>query len=331
MPQFKLISVQQGLEGTPGTLVPATFKHKGNGTLKFADSVRTPELEYALGTLGGNVEGAYVPETGSVLTLSDCPFSAETMIWTGNRAIKALPGAASSFAFAFPTTAANTINYFTMEMATATQEYEFGYGFTRSFNVHGDVGADNGALMYNEVIEGRKAAASTATASLGFLANYHPLSINYTTIHVDAVGTAAGTASAITGWVRGFSIDVETGWSTENARFAAGRSALDFDVPTFGDYKITGNIKALFGSNSVTQLANARAGTPIVFALKCNGASSRLVTFALPSVFTAAPDLGTDDNGLHVVEFEFSSAYSRTATAQGPSITVTATASTTVT
>lgn len=254
------------------------------------------------------------------------------MIWLGNMGIKSVPGAASSFAFTFPTTSANTIKTFTHEMCTATQEYEFGYGICTEFNIHGDVAADNGRIMYNAVHVGRASSASTATGSLGFLANHHPLNINYATIHFDTIGTAAGTAAATAAYLRAFNLNVKTGWTAQAARYADGRSAKDFSVATFTDYEITGSIRVKFGSQAVTHIASARAGTPAAMAIKCSGASSRVVEFDLPMVFTDTPSIGSgNEEGLHVVEFPFRAGYSRTSSAQGPGITVTASASTTLT
>lgn len=332
MPQIKLIKSQHGLESTAGTLVAATFIHKGNASLKMDDAIAVPEFDYNLGILGGNVEGAHITDTASTLTWEDCDFTAEDMIWLGNMAIKSVPGAASSFAFAFPTTAANTIKTFTHELVTATQEYEFGYGFCESFNVHGDVAADNGRILYNAVIKGRQAAPSTATGSLGFLAAHHPLNINDATVHFDTIGTAAGTAAATSGYLRAFNMDIKTGWTVEASRYADGRSTKDFSVLTFTDYEWTGTLRVKFGAQAVTHVASARAGTPAAMAIKCLGAASREVDFIMPMVFTDTPTIGSgNEDGLHTVEFPFRVGYSRTSTAQGPSINVTASASTTLT
>ena len=330
MSQYKLISIQHGLEGTAGTSVAATFKWKGNGKFKFLDSVHTPELDYATGVLGGNVEGAFIGDTGSELTLEDTEMSAENLIWLLNGAVKSVPGAASTFAFTFPTTSANTIKTFTWEFATASQEYEFAYGFISKFGISGDVNSNNGRMMVNAVVNGRAATASNATSSLGFLANHEPLNFNNAAIKIDAAGTAAGTASATAGTLKGFSLDCETGWTIDASRYADGRSAKDFSALTFTDYKLTGNLRILENATAVTQIANARAGTPIVVQILVNGSSSRAVKFNLPMVFTAPADLGNDSNGLHLLEFPFTAGYSRTSTAQGPEINITASASTTL-
>lgn len=330
MSQTKLTKIQHGLESTAGTGVAATFLWKGNGKFKFLDSVHTPELEYAIGVLGGNVEGAFIGDTGSELTLADTEMSAENLIWLLNQAVKSVPGPTTTFAFTFPTTAANTIKTFTWEFATGAQEYEFAYGFCSKFSVSGDVNANNGRMMLNAVMNGRVASASTVTASLGFLANHEPLNLNNATIKIDAVGTAAGTAAATSGLLKAFSLDCETGWTIDAARYADGRSAKDFSTLTFGDYKLTGKLRALLNAAAVTQIANARAGTPIIVQVAVNGSSSRVVKFNLPLVFTDTPELGSDENGLHVVEFPFSAGYSRTSTAQAPEINITASTSTTL-
>jgi hypothetical protein len=335
MAQIKLVKAQHGLESTPGTLVAATFIHKGSASLKIDDAIAVPEFDYNIGTLGGNVEGAFIADTGSTLTWEDCDLSAADMTWLGNTAIKTvLTGATADngHSFTFPSSSANTISYFTHELSTATQEYEFGYGFCESFSVHGDVAADNGRIMYSAVHKGRATAASTVTASLGFLANVHPLNINYATVHFDTIGTAAGTAAATATYLRAFSMEIKTGWTAEAARYADGRSTKDFSVPTFTNYEWTGNIRVKFGSQAVTHIASARAGTPAAMAIKCAGASSTTVNFNMPFVFTDVPSIGSgDEDGLHTVEFPFRVGYSRTTTAQAPSISTKMAAETTVT
>lgn len=323
---FMLSKIQHGLEGTPGTLVPATFKHFGNGTLKFDEALNPAGFEYAGGFAGGVVEPDFIADAGSTLTLTDAPFSAEAMAFLGQAAIKTVAVTSTTdftFAFAFPTTAANTISAYTWELSTAAQEYEFGYGTVTDFSVHGDVGANNGKILYNAKISGRAAAASTVTGSLGLIPNLHPLNINYATIHFDAAGTAAGTASATAAFLRAFNVDVKTGW--ELRRYADGRAAKDGSVAVYTNYELTGSIKADLDAALVTRIANARAATPEMMAIKCNGASSRLVKFAIPLSWTEISDLNEDDGGVITVSLNFRGGYSTTTTAQGPSISSTVT------
>lgn len=329
---FMLTTIQHGLEGTPGTLVPATFKWFGNGTLKFGESIQTPGFEYAQGFAGGVIENTFIADTESTLTLADTELSAENAVWLFNMGVKAITTSATadnSFTFAFPTTAANSVSSFTWEVATKAQEYEFGYGTCTAFNIHGDVAADNGRILTNAVIAGRAAAASTLTGSLTTLANHHPLNINYATVHFDSVGTAAGTASATAAFLRAFSIDVNTGW--ELRRYADGRAAKDGSVAVYRNYEITGMVRADLDAALVTRIANARAGTPEIMALKCNGASSRLVNFKLPLSWTEISELNNNDDGTITCELSYRSGYSTTTTAQGPIFLVTVTGDLTVT
>jgi len=330
MSVYKLTAIQHGLEATAGTAVPATFKWAGEGELEFEDHVEQPA--YMTNEAGYTVEDTFVSATGSTLRLKDTEASAEILAYLCNMGVKAAVGPASTFAFTFPTTAVNTLRYFTWELATSVQEYEFAYGFAESFSIHGDTMANNGRVQLNAIIKGRKAAASTLTASLGFVANHQPLNLNNATIKFDAVGTAAGTAAATSGYLRGFSMDVKTGWSA--GMYADGRSALDFAVAEGGGggYEITGNLKCLLSATGVTEIANSRAGTGRVVQIALNGTASRLVKLNLPLIYTAAPQIGgTVENGLIMVSFPFKAGYARTVTAAGPEINITTSSLLTIT
>lgn len=330
---IKVNKIQHGLEATAGTLVAATFKHLGSGDLEFIDKVALNGFNYNLGSHSGIIEPTSIAETGSRLTLADAPLSTEAMIWLGNMGIKAVTGAATSFPFTFPVpgAAANSIKSFTFELQCgAVQEYEFGYGFCSKFSLHGDEGSNDGMLMYNAVIEGQQAAASTVTASLGLLANLEVLNIARASLKIDALGTAPGTGSAVTGWLKAFNVDVETGWTP--GYYASGRTTNDWDVPDYGGYKITGKLRVKLDATAVTHIANARAGTGKNIEIALNGSNSRKIAIALPIIFTAAPKIGsTDKNGLQLCEFDFQAGDSTTSTAASPAITCTATSSTTVT
>lgn len=328
---YMLSVIQHGLEGTPGTLVPATFKHAGKGKLKFDDSIQTPGFDYAAGFAGGVIEPTFIADTGATMTWDDTQFCAEDAMWLFNMGVKTAITAASAdsvVSFTFPTTSANTIGTFTHELGTPSQEYEFGYGVCTDFSIHGDVGADNGQIKYNAKHQGRVSAASTVTGSLGLIPNRHPLNMNYATLHFDAVGTAGGTASAVAAVFRAFNIDVVTGW--ELRKYGDGRSAKDGSVAVYKNYEISGTVKFDLASSVVTRIANARAGTPEVMAIKMNG-TSRLVTAVMPLAWSEISEMGDDDGGIIPVTLNFKSAYSTTSSAQGPSFAVTCSAATTVT
>ncbi len=323
---LKLTKLQFAPEPTAGTLVAATLKWPGEAEFVFDDKIELPP--YAQGEAGWTLEDAFISSTGSALNLKDTECSAEVLLYVCQFGLKKIAGvAASTFAFTLPTTGANTIGSSTWEFGIngqVTQEYEFGYGFFPSFSVHGDAEANNGRLLINGVVKGRKAAASTETAALSLIPAHEPLNFNAATIKIDALGTAAGTAAATAGFLKAFSMDVETGWSPGG--YADGRTTKDFSIPEGGgtSYKITGNMKCLLNSVGVTELANARAGTGRIVQVSVAGTSSRVVKFNLPLTFTEAPKLGGETaNGLILATFPYQAGYSRTATAQGPNIDIT--------
>lgn len=326
----KANSVQHGLQAAWGTTAAATFKHFGSGVLKFDDQVNTYGFDMNVGAHSGIVELTSVDRTGAVLTLPDFPFSAEAAIWFFNQAIKALPGAASSFSFAFPVpgAAANSINYFTYELNTDTQEYEFDNGFITRFSIH--AAEDNPWILMNAVVEGGNVTASTVTGGLSWLAARETLTLPAATIKIDNLGTAPGTAAATTGYLKEFNIDVETGFT--RGYYAAGRTAKDYGTVDYHGYKISGKLRAAFGATAVTHIALARAGTGKNIQIACPGSSSRNVAFNMPIIYDAVPELGgTDKSGFQLVEFSFKSGDSTTSTAASPSFVVTASGSTTVT
>lgn len=328
-------AIQRGLEAagagaipSNGSLVAATYQILGEGSVNFLDDVRMPQ--YARGIAGGIVEDTYIGGTGTELTLNDAELTYEELVWDMNAAIKAVVGAASNFPFTLPTTDGNNIRAYTWEYKTAAQEYEFGYGMFTDYSVHADADVDGGVCYRNAKITGRKSAASTVTSSLGLVANRQVLNIRGATVSLDAVGTAAGTASATANFLKGFSWDLKTGWMGE--QFASGRSTLDFSDGFFHNYEITGTLSCLMSSDSVTRIANMRAGTPEILQVKFNGTSSRLAKFNIPLAWTGITGIGNvRKDGLRLVTLNYKGGYSNTSVAQGPSVDVTLSVSTTVT
>jgi hypothetical protein len=329
---FLLSTIQHGLESAGGTLVPATYKHFGNGTLQFLESPKLSGFEYAQGIAGGVIENTHISDAGSRLTLTDTVFSAAAAVWLGNMGIKAsITSSTADFShtFAFPTTSANSISPFTWEMATKVQEWEFGYGVCTNFNIHGDVNADNGSIMYNAVIDGRASATSTLTGSLTTLPSLIPLNINAASIHFDSLGTAAGSASATANILRAFSLDVVTGW--ELRRYADGRSAKDGSIAVYKNYEISGDLTFDLDTATLTRISNARTGASEIVAIKMVGASSTAVTLKLPLSYSEIGAVNENDDGLVTVTMGIRGGYSTTTTAQGPVMLVVPAVDTTVT
>lgn len=333
MSQIAIEALQRGLEtagsGVPsdGSLVAATYQIVGEGSVTFDDRVELPA--YPRGKFGPIIEDVYVAETGTTISLNDAELTHEDLVWDMNAAIKAVVGAATNFPFTFPTSSANSIRAYTYEYRTAAQEYEAGYGIFTEYNIKADAD-DNGGVFYrNAKIQARKAAASTMTSSLSKVANRENMNLRNAVLYLDTIGTAAGTSAASL-YVKGFTLDMKTGWMGE--AFATGRSDLDFSDAYFHNFELSGTLKCLMDSAAVTQIANMRAGTPKIIQLKVNGSSSRVTKFNLPLAWMGITGIGNErKDGLRMVTLNYKAGYSTTSVAQGAGIDVTLSTSTTVT
>lgn len=335
----KLQSVQMGLESAKGTLVAATQIWHGPAHLELGkgdgDSVEIPE--YPQGIPGDViVEDGFISDTGTKLVLEDTELSVEQLAYLFNMGIKAAVSSAGTTPFlldnfAMPTSPTiNDISTFTFEVDDGLQEYEFGYGFVEEINLHGDVDSNNGRCLMNAVVRGRKRVASTKTASLSIIPNIEPLNLNAGSLKIDALGTAAGTASAIADLLVAFNLKIVTGFTPD--RSASGRADKDFSQALYnGEHKVSGSLIFKMKSNAVTHIANARSATGIVAQIAIPGTGTRAVKANLPLIFDSEPNWGNSDRqGVHTVEMSFRAGYSRTSTAQGVSFPVNMSASTTI-
>lgn len=334
----KCSSIAMGLESQAGTLVAATHKWDGEGEFEFLDKIEMPK--YLTGEPGQTVEDAFISGTGSRLTLKDTLASFQTLAYVLNMAIKAIAGPATSFPFVLPVPGAlnNTISTFTWEVALAgqvTQEYEFGYGFVPTLNLHGDTKANEGNMYLNMVVEGRKAAASTLTGSLAFIPSREIMNLRAAAWDLNALGTAfesGGTlASPITGTLRGFSMELTNAFHA--GYYADGRTDKDFSLVEGGanDYQIKGKVKGLLNSDIVTEIANARSATGKIMQLIIPGTSTLKCDIRFPILWSSVPKvLAAEEDQMWYAEFDYIAGYSRTTTAQGSSVNLTL-ASTTIT
>ncbi len=329
MSGVKLSAIQHGLEVTPGTGVAATWKWPGEGELEFEDKVVRPP--YMTGEAGqGAAQDVFVAQAGTKVTLNDTPCSGELLVYLLNIAVKGIATGTGigpyTWDFPFPKNAAtlNAIKTYTFEYVTAQQTYKALYGFCESFSIHADEGANDGVVMVNGVVRARKAATATATASLNPYANHSPFVVDGATVKMDALGVAAGTAAATSGYIKAFSLDCTTGWFP--GRYLDGRTSYDFSVHEGGgnNYALTGTFKALLNANAVSDIANAQAGTGKVWQINLQGANSRFAKLNLPLIFTAVPKIGREEtNGLITVSFPWAGAFDRAfAGGQAPNISL---------
>jgi hypothetical protein len=268
---FELNAIQLAKQSAFNTAVTtATYNWGGRGTLKFEDAVTQPN--YLTGEPGGlTVEDVFIADTGSMITLADVPVSPTLMTWIGCMAVKNLSASNTTFLFTTPTStafAANSIIPWTFKCVTMHQAYDVQDCFVEEFNFHGDVASNNGQVQLNAKVGGRSAATGTKTASLGLVPNHTASILNQNScgVKLAAVGTTPPTV-AQTGLVQAISLNWKTGFT--RGRYSDSRTAKDYSVIDGGGlhHDITGVLRLMFGTgtagtDALTHLANARAGTP---------------------------------------------------------------------
>lgn len=331
----KLQSANFAVESVKGTLLASVVTWLGK--VSYAPVLDIQNPGYPQGIPGAVVvEDTFAAEAGMLVNLEDFPLSVEQMAYIQNLGIKkALTSAGTTpfllDNFAFPTSATvNDIATWTGQFDDGIQKFECGYLFCEKFSEHGERGQNGGVLMANAQLRGRKRATGWTGSPTPAPLAVQPLNIDNLAVKVDALGTAAGSGAAVSNWVIGYNLDVETGWQASPA--AAGRSSLDFGIALYnGEHKVTGSLICLMDANSITQIANARSATGIVLQLVVTGGGVRKLTRNLPIYWTKDPDWGkADRNGFHEVTLEFEAGYSRTSTAQGISMPINMAASTTL-
>lgn len=332
----KLQVANFAIEGTPGTIIAATKTWLGEVSYKPILEIMNPGYPQGV---GGKyvIEDTFAGEAGMTVNLKDFPASVEQLAYLYNLGIKAALSSAGTTPFlldnfAFPTSASvNTISTWCGQFDDGLQKFECGYLFCEKFSIHGERGNNGGTVYANAQLRGRKRATGwSGTPTPVVISNVQPLNIDNLTVKIDALGTAAGTGAAVAAWVIGFNLDVETGQAVDPA--ASGRSSLDFYQSLFnGNHGVSGRLTCKMDSNSVTQIANARSATGIVLQLVLAGTGTRKATFNLPIYWTEDPAWGdADNNGFHTVDLAFEAGYSRTTTAQGISMPLNMSASTTI-
>jgi hypothetical protein len=116
-------------------------------------------------------------------------------------------GSGKIYAYAFPSTAANSIQTFTIEAGDDQQEEEMEYCFTESFSLTAAYGEP---VKVSAVMRGRQVTASTFTASLTPVA-VDTIIATKSSLYIDVIsGTVGSTAktNALVGW----DLNVVTGW-----------------------------------------------------------------------------------------------------------------------
>src|SRR6185295_6825380 len=156
-------------EVTPGTAVATTQIWRGVGT--YEDQRKQPYVEEEVGIVGGGGR-RYLSNLLAQVTMGETPVTYQHLPYILSAGIKTVAAAADGvgtdfiYAYTFPTTSANTIKTYTLEVGDNQQAEKMEYGFVTDFNLKGAGGSDTDACMMDATWAGRQLATTTYTGSL---------------------------------------------------------------------------------------------------------------------------------------------------------------------
>lgn len=206
----KLRRVQLGKETTAGTAVAATTIMRITGaTLEDASTYEFPDEDVGLLV---QTDRNYVPMLAAKVSMPDNPATFEQLPHVFEAGIKKVTngatdtgGAGKIYAYAFPTTAPNTIQSYTLEGGDNIQEEEIEYCFVQGFKLSG---APKEVVNFSAEWVGRQVKPSTFTPGLS-IPSVEEILFGMTKLYIDNAGGLGGTLVSST--LMGFTLDVDTG------------------------------------------------------------------------------------------------------------------------
>ena len=229
---------QLGLEGTPGTAVPATQILRG----PVASIVDTQEAVFPDENVGyaSQEDREYIPSMQCEYQEPDAEASFEQLPIRLSAAIDDIvSGSATgsspagySYTYAMPATnAAAGIKSYTLEVGNNAEAYKMAYGFVPSFTLKGAI---NQALMFSALWHGRQKISTSFTGSLT-PPTIEEILFNNGKLYYDA--STIGNTLQSGAWL-GFNQKVTSGWK----RQFTGDGNLYFTQPLFKVPDVTGDI-----------------------------------------------------------------------------------------
>ena len=252
-----LTKVQIGRETTAGTAVAAD--HVLRVPAAFLDDQR--EVEHVPEDVG-YLSRVNRTNTKKYLGFVSLPFQAsfEDMPYLLDMGVKAVASGAADgsgsgkiYAFAFPTTAANSIASYTLEGTDGTQGYKMAYCFMPEFTLSGNGGNPIEATFS---VNGRNVEKLTTAASVA-LATAEVINFGKGKIYMDAVSGTAGTTQLTNTWLD-FNLSVKTGMTPD----FTGDGELHFSNVYNQGPEITLDVTIEHDSDAVTMFDSFQAETP---------------------------------------------------------------------
>jgi len=260
-----LRKIQLGREGTAGTECDATILWRGVGTIE--DALETVFPEEDIGYLSG-VDRTYIPKVEARLSMDATPCTFEQVCHILEAGVKTVTattaGGSHQYAYAFPTTAANTIQNYTVEGGDNQQEEQFLYGFVTDFNLSGTAGE---AVMMSANWIGRQVATGSFTTGIA-VPTVEEVLFNKGKLYIDETSGALGTTPITTQFLD-FNLAVNTGW----VPVYTGDGALYFTYNKSTPPELVCDVTFEHSTTAVAELANWRAGTARLLEIKFEGSA----------------------------------------------------------
>ena len=263
---------QLGRESTAGTMVAASSVWRGNAT--WEDMRAHVDVDEQIGIDGG-AGREFDTTLGARINFEDTPLSTNHVVHilsAGIKEVSAVGANPYTYTYPFPTTAAQTIKTYSIEVGNSYQESEAEYCFVESFNIKGASGGSTAEpVTMGATWMGRQWTDSTYTGALAVTTPYD-LMFAKSKAYLGAVGTAFGSLTQITSGFLGFDLKVTTGFKP---RFY-GEGALYFTAAQWLGMGLDGilcDVQMEYNATSAAEIANWRSKTPRKFQVKCEGAS----------------------------------------------------------
>jgi hypothetical protein len=265
--------IQLGREATAGTSVAATSIWRGEGT--YEDQRKQPHVTEDIGIIGATSR-VYLARLMAQIQFADTPLTFEGLPYILDGGIKTVAGVQDGtgsdyiYTYAFPTTSANTIKTYTIEVGDNAQEEEAEYCFVSEFNLKGEGGSDTDAATMSATWVGRQLTTSTYTGALS-VATVEEAIFPKAKLYVETIGGTFGTTQ-LSNTFLGFDYKVKTGW---HPRFVGdGNASPYFDSVQFlGDLEVTCDVRFEYDSSALAEIVKWRARTPMKMEIELAGGS----------------------------------------------------------
>lgn len=318
--------IQLGREATAGTIVAATTKWRGTGTIEDMRTMEFPAED--VGILPGTTR-SYVPKLLAGLHIDQVPATFEQVGHIFEMAIAGSTGGVQDgsgpyvYTYPFPSTAGNTVNSYTIEGGDNQEAEVMEYGHILNFNMSGTAGE---AWMVDADIRGRQVALQAFTSSTAAtLPTVEECLVSKTKVYIDS-STGAYGGTQVSNTVLSASLKYITGLKAKYT--ADGNLYFSFLQTTPPEAEIA--ITFEHDATSAAEKVNWRAQTPRLIQLKCEGSTVAIAgsTYSRKTLIVNAAGkwskfakIGERD-GNDILEGTFKVAYDETAAKYGNIILV---------